>query len=53
MGQYLAKIEIVAFFQELLTRVSDFELAGKAEESETLFMGGLKRLPIRFTPSQH
>lgn len=49
LGQYLAKVELVAFFKELLARVKDIELNGEPVESRTLFMGGLKRLPIRYS----
>lgn len=48
LGQYLAKVEMTAFYKELLARVGDIELNGEPVESQTLFMGGLKRLPIRY-----
>jgi cytochrome P450 len=48
LGQYLAKIEMSAFYAEFLRRVSRIELNGDPDESNTLFMGGLKRLPIRY-----
>jgi cytochrome P450 len=48
LGQYLAKVEMTAFYKELLARVTDIELNGEPVESQTLFMGGLKRLPIRY-----
>lgn len=50
LGQYLAKVEMAVFFKELLSRIEHIELAGEPVESQTLFMGGLKRLPIRFAP---
>lgn len=49
LGQYLAKVELTAFFKELLARVEHVELDGVPVESRTLFMGGLKRLPIRYS----
>lgn len=52
LGQYLAKVEMSVFFKELLARVSHLELAGEPVESRTLFMGGLKRLPIRYSARQ-
>lgn len=52
LGQYLAKVEMSAFFKEFLARVSHVELAGEPVESQTLFMGGLKRLPIRYSMRQ-
>ena len=45
---YLAKIEMVIFFRELLSRVGSIELAGDLAWIETSFLGGLKRLPISF-----
>ena len=50
LGQHLAKMEMRVFFEELLTRAKDFELAGKPEWVRSNFVGGLKRLPIRFRP---
>ncbi len=48
LGQYLAKFEMEVFYRELLASVDDIELDGEPIESQTLFMGGLKRLPIRY-----
>ena len=48
MGQYLAKLEMSVFFREFLNHVEEVELDGAPEQSRTLFMGGLKHLPIRF-----
>ncbi|HEX4534508.1 MAG TPA: cytochrome P450 [Rhizomicrobium sp.] len=49
LGQYLAKLEMAALYRELLSRVGDIELDGEPVESKTLFMGGLRRLPIRYS----
>jgi cytochrome P450 len=49
LGQYLAKVEMAAFYRELIARVADIRLDGEPVESQTLFMGGLKRLPIRYS----
>jgi cytochrome P450 len=51
VGQHLAKMEIRIFYEELLSRVEHFELAGEPKWVETNFVGGLKRLPIRFRPA--
>jgi cytochrome P450 len=48
MGQYLAKLEMAVFFREFLERIEHFDLADTPEHSRTLFMGGLKHLPIRY-----
>jgi cytochrome P450 len=51
IGMYLAKIEMVIFFRELLARVDSISLAGEPAWIETSFLGGLKRLPISFKVS--
>lgn len=48
IGRHLAKAEVVAFFRELLRRVDRIELAGKPAWTETSFLGGVKRLPVRY-----
>ena len=35
--------------EELLPRLASVELAGEPKRVESVFVGGLKRLPIRFT----
>jgi cytochrome P450 len=47
LGAALARMEINSFFTELLPRLEFIELAGKPELSATVFVGGLKHLPIR------
>lgn len=42
-------MEIAALYKELIARVGDIELNGEPVESQTLFMGGLKQLPIRYS----
>jgi cytochrome P450 len=49
IGRHLAKAEIVAFFREFLKRVGRVELAGKPAWTETSFLGGVKRLPVRYS----
>ena len=48
LGQHLARMEMVAFYKELLRRVERIELAGKPRYTQSLFVGGLKSLPIRY-----
>ncbi|KAK44025.1 cytochrome P450 [Caballeronia jiangsuensis] len=48
LGQHLGKLEMRIFFEELLPRLKSFELDGDPKLVETNFVGGLKRLPIRF-----
>jgi cytochrome P450 len=49
LGAALARMEIRAFFEELLPRLHSIELAGTPESLATTFVGGLKRLPIRYS----
>lgn len=52
LGMYLAKVEMIAFMRELLSRVDELHLAGDTAWVETSFLGGVKRLPIRFSRLQ-
>jgi cytochrome P450 len=52
IGRHLAKAEIVAFFREFLKRVDRVELAGRPAWTETSFLGGVKRLPVRYRARQ-
>ena len=52
IGMYLAKIEMVIFFRELLARIDSINLAGEPAWIETSFLGGVKRLPITFKASE-
>ena len=49
LGAPLARMEIGAFFRELLSRLDHIELAGEPQLTATTFVGGLKHLPIRYT----
>ncbi|MFM9083239.1 MAG: cytochrome P450, partial [Actinomycetota bacterium] len=48
-GAMLARIEIKALLAELIPRLDAIELAGEPALMKTIFVGGLKRLPIRYT----
>jgi cytochrome P450 len=48
LGAALARMEISSFFTELLPRLEQLELNGEPELTPTTFVGGLKRLPIRY-----
>ncbi|MDQ2727854.1 MAG: cytochrome P450 [Actinomycetota bacterium] len=51
LGATLARMEIKALLTELLPRLDNVELAGEPALSQTLFVGGLKHLPIRYSLS--
>ncbi len=48
LGQHLARLEMRILMEELLPRLKSLELAGEPARVESTFVGGLKRLPIRF-----
>ena len=48
LGQHLARMEMRILMEELLPRIKSLELTGKPARVESVFVGGLKRLPIRF-----
>jgi cytochrome P450 len=49
LGQHLAKMEIRAFFKELLARLERIELAGEPKRIQSAFVTGLKTLPVRYS----
>ncbi|WP_131738877.1 cytochrome P450 [Actinomadura roseirufa] len=49
LGAALARIEVRAFFDELLPRLRSIELAGTPRQTATTFVGGLKSLPVRYS----
>lgn len=54
LGAHLARREMSVAFRQLLTRLPDLELAGDPVPLEAMGMplvGGIKRLPVRFTPT--
>ncbi len=54
LGAHLARREVNVAFRQLLTRLPDIELAGPPVPLEAMgvpLVGGIKRLPVRFTPS--
>jgi hypothetical protein len=51
LGQHLAKMEMRILWEELLPRLSDLALDGEPAMSESVFVNGPKRLPIRFKMS--
>jgi cytochrome P450 len=49
LGQHLAKLEMSILLEELIARVKTIELAGTPAWTQSTFVSGPKRLPIRFT----
>ncbi|HUL97963.1 MAG TPA: cytochrome P450 [Mycobacterium sp.] len=49
LGAALARMEMNSLFSELIPRLDSIELASPPELSATVFVGGLKHLPIRYS----
>jgi cytochrome P450 len=50
LGQHIARIEIDAMLVEVLTRMTDFELAAPPEWLASNFISGPRTMPLRFRP---
>ncbi|MGH7803249.1 MAG: cytochrome P450, partial [Candidatus Binatia bacterium] len=48
LGAHLARMELRAFLRELLPRLESIELAGEPQYTSSTFVGGPKRVPIRY-----
>jgi cytochrome P450 len=48
LGANLARLELRAIFAELARRLEAVELAGPVERMRSSFLGGIKRMPIRY-----
>lgn len=51
LGQHLARLEMRILFEELLPRIRSMELAGPPKWTQSNFISGPKKLPIRFKPA--
>ncbi len=54
LGAHLARREVAVAFRQLLTRLPDIEVEGPAVPLASLgipLVGGIKHLPVRFTPT--
>jgi cytochrome P450 len=49
LGQHLARLEMRILFEELIPRIRTVELTGAPRRSASIFVGGPKTLPMRFT----
>jgi len=52
LGSNLARLEIRIMFEELLRRLPDIELAAPVTRLRSNFIGGIKHMPVRFTPER-
>ena len=51
LGANLARMELNLIFNEILRRVPDMTSAGETEYLRSNFIGGIKHMPVKFTPS--
>jgi cholest-4-en-3-one 26-monooxygenase len=49
LGANLARLELRAIFSELLARVDGAELSGPIQRLRSVFVGGIKHVPLRLT----
>jgi cytochrome P450 len=49
LGAALARMEVNSFFAELIPRLQTIELTGDPQHTATIFVGGPKHLPIRYS----
>lgn len=50
LGANLARMELRLIFREILTRIPDMRPAGQLDMLRSNFIGGIKRMPVTFTP---
>jgi len=50
MGANLARMELRLIFREILERIPDMRLAGEVAMLRSNFIGGVKHMPVTFTP---
>jgi cytochrome P450 len=54
LGAHLARRELAVAFRQLLTRLPDIDVDGEPVPLQSIgipLVGGIKQLPVRFTPS--
>jgi cytochrome P450 len=51
LGANLARVEASAIIPQVLSRMTDLELAGPVERVRSNLMNGIHSMPVRFTPS--
>jgi len=52
LGANLARLEIRAMFEQVLTNLPDLALAGPVERLPSNFINGPRRMPVRFAPTR-
>jgi cytochrome P450 len=52
LGAHLARREMSVMFRELLTRVPDIHATAEPKRLQSMFINGIKHLPVEFTPGK-
>ncbi len=52
LGANLARMELKLILTELVTRLPDMQLAGEPERLLSNFIGGIKHMPVKWTPGE-
>jgi cytochrome P450 len=52
LGAGFARKEMKVMFEELFRRFPDIELDGQPERLRSNFIGGIKHMPVRYTPAK-
>ena len=52
LGTNLARMELRLIFREVATRMADLRLDGDVERLRSNFIGGIKHIPVAFTPGE-
>jgi len=52
LGANLARMELKLIFDEITRRLPDMQLNGEPERLRSNFIGGIKRMPVTFTPGK-
>jgi len=50
LGANLARLELRLLFEQLVARTPDMRIAGEVERLRSNFIGGIKHIPVEFTP---
>lgn len=50
LGAHLARREMSVIFKELLTRIPDIHATAQPQQLRSMFINGIKHLPVEFTP---
>jgi len=52
LGANLARLELRLLFEQIVARTGDMHIAGDVERLRSNFIGGIKHIPVAFTPGK-